>query len=366
MGFAAVQFRLMELNKRWTLLALANIAILFTYHDEIWMKTTKAMTAVSSRLLVDTTEEKKELFLLLSYPNSGADDIINAVEHATHQSMATNYGHIVRTFDLTQHTARYPSESIQQKHYKTGPWKNNVDFPATSSKVLVKTHCTGHCLFGDTCTRIGYIRNAMNMQQFAKSCAKSTSYNPDRDLPVKGEKPYKTNRIGGKSVILTRNPIAIVTNRFKEYATKKGINYDAISFYDWCDMIDSHYRQIKEIQSFRRSQVTKLLDMEGIPCYTEFLRIAIWYHRAMEYTSSAVGHERYVISYESFRDNPSEEMDGLLKYVGLTKVPSAELKFTGGKDDFCYTKSEIDNIGRLMKGLSKTDSEEWTLFGQYF
>jgi len=360
--------------KSWkmTLVALSLLAVistLYVYDDVVYEIT----DGLSSRLLGRArrarhakwmSQKRKELVWVMSHPGAGADDIINFVERATFKSMATNYGDRVQTKDMKMHRNKYESKLLQKRWYSSGPYVNNMDFAVPdTSDVLVKTYCTGHCLHmdnGDLCDRIPYSRSLVNLDKFWQTCAGGTSYKPGRKPEVKRAKPYWRNRVR-KVILVVRNPLEIVVNRWRVYMRDQGDKVSETNFRNYCPKIDAHYWNSKEIKTAFRSRQLKD-HVDGVLCVTEFFRIMKWYTQAF-----AVAEKRnpMVIYREDYVENAQRTTTAVLKYIGL-KQTNYRLPNVNEAARLYYTDEEKQKIGAFMEVMGKGDSPAWKSFSRYF
>lgn len=288
---------------------------------------------------------------------------MNLVEHATEQSMGTNYGDVVQTKDFVSHVKKYPSVSIQEAHYDTGPYKNNLDYPAETENILVKTHCTGYCM---DCDRINYIRNSMTLKRWWQTCPKSTNWDRKKKNERKGDKPYNKNSIR-RAVIAIRNPLDIVQARFKEDAMEKGIPYKTSGLHDWCAALTKKRKGVKEIKNFLKNPFLRKtgFDFNSVPCLPEFLRIYWWYENVLDMTAKR--HSTHIVMYETMKRSVRATAQGILAFSNLAKSPTGGFIFTGSSDASLWTEDDAAKIGAFMTLIGKGRSRSFDeLFVKYF
>lgn len=370
----AVENRASLKSWKMTVVALSLVAVvstLYVYDDVVYDITDE----LSSRVLGYKRREKRNAYLrqprrelvwVMSYPRGGADEIINFVERGTFTSMGTNYGDVLQGKDMQQHNAVYKSELVQKRWYSSGPFKNNVDFdlPAEYGDVLVKTYCTGHCLHmenGKFCSRIPYSRSLVNTDKFWSKCAGGSSYDPKRRPAVKGAKPYWRNRIK-KVIVVVRNPLELVTNRWRDHMRTNGDLVSEVNFRNYCPWVDARYKTTKEIKTaFRKRWIKPHVD--GVLCVTEFWRIAGWYSKAF---AIARNRNPLIIYREEYVKDKQKTTTDVLNYIGMKqtndKLPNVN---TGAR--LYFTGDEVAAIGNFINVVSKDDdSAVWSHLKRYF
>jgi len=288
------------------------------------------------------------LIWLMGFPGSGTDDVITNVEQATQLSMGTNYGNIMETRKRQSYVNTYTSVLVQKDWYKSGPYKNNVDYDIGSSEILVKTFCTGYCLpqhkqWGD-CTRTGYIRSLVKLGHFWTACAKSRSYKPNRKKQSKGMKAYWKNRVK-KVVVVLRDPLNMVKARFIQLTRETGMKPSMVNFLAYCEDIDKRWGNVKEIKAKKKLGWLNL-EHHGIPCYPEFFRIVVWYRNTYQIASK---RESIVVRYEDLYDKPDKNIGKILEFAGLTRVWTKAL--FGMRTPVAgawFSDEETEKIGKFM------------------
>lgn len=321
--------------------------------------------------------EKKNLIWMMGYPKAGTSSIINIVERATGNSMATNYGHEIQTADGKVHRDMYDSVYLQTHHYPKGPFINNNDLPADTSNILVKTHCTAHCLYdrmrNGYCSRIPYIRDLKDDALFTRACAAGVSYKHDREKAIKGTRQTVDSNDVKKTILVARHPLAIVTSRFHDYAKQRGYSEkdaNAETFREFCKEVDGVYEDVKEVSQMLRKTFVKPLE-DGIPCITEFLRIMIWYDKALK----VVEKKDYIlINFEEFIYNLDATSNEVLDFAGFEKVDDKPWFFDVAarqqhqKDMYhWFSFEELEKIGEFMEASGKFHSPAWEkIFKHYF
>jgi hypothetical protein len=328
-----------------------------------------SVTRLVERRAKTTLPDRKTLIWLLGYPGAGTDATINMIERATQKSMATNYGSTVQTRDMGSVTNVYVSQWLQKVWYKEGVFINNIDYPADTPQVYVRTFCTGHCLYDPDsgfCPRIPYVRQLLDVGRFWEECARGDIYLPPRTR--KWNKTYWRNRVK-KVLVLVRNPMEIVASRFMVYARHNGLHKARVAgLLPWCEMVDNLYKDVKEVQKMtaRRNMREIVVDgvPEGIPCWTEFFRIYYWYANAWEI---ADGRESMVKYYEDFINDPIGTATDILDYAGLTRVEGKEIRPIGDQVNMMFTDEEKEKISVFMQALGRGESPMWPeYFARYF
>lgn len=367
-----------KLTKRSVLSILAiTVLAAVSFSDYLLLEIPDLAGSVTRRVLNTVLDlpPPKELIYLMGYPHSGTEEILEIAESMSRTSMATNYGELVVTKDYVRHFETYKSESIQEEHYKTGPFKNNIDYPVHKDTVLVKTHCTGYCL-GDKkdCHRIDYIRNSMSAIRWRHSCSKPRSFDPERKQHTMGEQRYLSNVIQ-KGIIAYRNPMQIVISRFKEYHEQtlgNGMAFDTAGLHDWCELIDVQRRRTKEIK--RRINKDPLMLASGfhnkdiytqVPCYTEFIRILKWYDNAIDLAEKKL-KESLFQPYERL-GVLKRTLDTLERFTGLRKEKNSQVVFTGTTEEYdLFTPEDKTQIKAFIEILGTNSKSYKKYFSSYF
>lgn len=358
---------------KWALAGIAATASLCAYNhilsdvsDVVGSTAIRSLARRRNKVKVPKPPKKK-LVWLMGYPNAGTDETMNLVEQSTLLSMGTNYGEVMQTSNMKFHYTTYPSESIQEEWFDTGPFKNNVDFPMSPENVLVKTYCTGYCLFEEDCSRINYVRNMMNLKRWWQSCSKSRSYDPDRKKKVAGEKAYNKNQVRDV-VIVYRNPVDMVTSRYKEYTVgKREWAFNPNGLYKYCAMVDEERGKVKEIKNYLKRRFIRLgpVDVATIPCYTEFLRIFWFYENVLALTANR--QNKHFLAYDRLKTRYRKYAPPLLDFIGLKENKKGEKLFSGdGIDPQFFTPEDLEKINALYLLISKDRSRSWDLFQTYF
>eukprot|EP00586_Coscinodiscus_wailesii_P000060 CAMPEP_0172480382 /NCGR_PEP_ID=MMETSP1066-20121228/5478_1 /TAXON_ID=671091 /ORGANISM="Coscinodiscus wailesii, Strain CCMP2513" /LENGTH=694 /DNA_ID=CAMNT_0013241629 /DNA_START=83 /DNA_END=2167 /DNA_ORIENTATION=- len=234
---------------------------------------------------------KRNLIWLLGYPGSGSDEVLRMVEEGTGRSMATNYG----------------NELFFQgdRRYKRGPFKNNeklitgvdsYDDDQMPFNVLVKTQCSGYCL-GQYCNGKTYMKNLVGKaSRFNSACATGMSYNTKFGRMLERRAYTKDNDIE-EVVVVVRNPVTMLGARM---ANEKGLSFEKMThgdFIGYCTEMDNKYGKVKEIRKLMGLNPSIKDAANGVPCYTEFLRIVSWYKNAFELASNKM--KKLVIRWEN-------------------------------------------------------------------
>jgi len=368
----AIENRVSLKSLKMALVALSLLAIISTLYvyDNVVYGTTDRL---SSRLLGAArrarhakwmAQPRKELVWVMSHPYAGADDIINFVERATFKSMATNYGDKHQTRDMQLHNNVKKSVLLQKRWYRQGPYKNNVDFPADTEEVLVKTYCTGYCLHtenGGFCDRIPYSRELVDLGRFWETCAAGTNYQPGRKPEVKRARPYWKNRVK-KVILVVRNPLEIVINQWRVHMRDIGEKVSETNFRNYCPLVDAHYLNNKEVKTaFRQKWIKNHID--GVLCVTEFFRIMTWYTNAFD-----VAYKRtpLIIYREDYVKNSQKTTNAVLKYAKLTQTNFNGLPNVNTAARLYYTDAEKEKIGTFLEAVAKDKSPAWRAFSRYF
>mmetsp|Transcript_3561 Transcript_3561/g.4550 ORF Transcript_3561/g.4550 Transcript_3561/m.4550 type:complete len:386 (+) Transcript_3561:52-1209(+) len=263
---------------------------------------------------------RKNLMWLLSYPGAGEDEVMNLVEHATEQSMATNYGNVLTTGDFKKLKDDRKADKIDEACWREGPFKNNVDLPADSRNVLVKTHCGSYCMKknGVRCGKKDRMRSFLQPRLFSKACAVGLKYSV-RKGRSKRSKGYTKHSGIPKMVLLVRNPVAMVGARMAE---NKGIKVHELNrkqFLDYCKEIDDDRVTKRELDRILGKFLKDPEKADGVPCISEFFRIGVWYNRIIANVISFNGKGDVVFWEDLYSDVDNEGQD-LLNYLGLERV----------------------------------------------
>jgi len=306
--------------------------------------------------------KRKLLIWLMGYPGAGSDSTINMIERATGQSMATNYGDVLQTKNRQVHKRVYESTWLQKEWYKEGAFVNNVEMPADTDEVYVKTFCTGYCLYepgSGWCSRIPYVRGLPSLGKFWTECSRGDINLPPRTK--RWNKTYWKNRVK-KVLVLVRNPLEIVASRFLVYARDNaGIKRARTGLLPFCEEVDRRYGNMKEMVHVKRSKWIKpYLENVDVPCWTEFYRIFIWY--AHTYTIAS-RREKLVRYYEDFVNDRVKTAEEILKFAGLSRMEGREILPIGDDVNIMFTDEEKENISKFMQAIGKFQSDMW---GRYF
>jgi len=366
-------------------ISLLTIASTLYVYDEVAYNIADTLMFQARELRRRVKGEKKKrpkvLIWSLSYPHGGAEETINIVEHATKQSMGTNYGDEIQTYDMRKHIQRFESKSIDEDFYRHGPFVNNEDLPSDSNTVLVRAHCGGTCLLDPhfPCPKASYMELFFHRKRFWDTCAHGRSYNSTRSVPVIRENGYPRNRVK-KTVITVRNPLTIVASRFKhhtQYLDEYEGRTNAKGLHDWCKIIDEDFMTRKEIKNLlkeRRISAT----FRGVPCFTEFIRIMLWYDAVINGT---LRRPHIIIRWEDYFKDLDQTARKLLRFIGLEKVDDDDWAFDTTVGDHIYTRmghdtndpnyewftqEEIDKIEEFMQAVGRYKSPAWDLLKNYF
>eukprot|EP00586_Coscinodiscus_wailesii_P002623 CAMPEP_0172492364 /NCGR_PEP_ID=MMETSP1066-20121228/23498_1 /TAXON_ID=671091 /ORGANISM="Coscinodiscus wailesii, Strain CCMP2513" /LENGTH=685 /DNA_ID=CAMNT_0013261949 /DNA_START=220 /DNA_END=2277 /DNA_ORIENTATION=+ len=278
---------------------------------------------------------ERQLNWLLGYPGSGSDELLSMVEASSHRSHATNYGNELF----------YKDDS----RYRNGPFKNNENMGTDIElydgtnwplQVLVKTYCVGYCLEenGKYCHVKSYMKNLLNKSsRFSEGCAKGMTYNAKRGRTLETRPYTKEEKVKGV-IVMIRNPVTMLGARMikgfgDEPLENWRINHGV--FIDYCAMIDKKYSRAKEI----RKQSTLIKDAaKGVPCYTEFLRIALWYKNVYELFLKK--DNRLIVRWEDLYAHDVHWINEVAKHFDMAYVSDRNWKF----DASAETKNNHDLI----------------------
>lgn len=223
-----------------------------------WEKSVKKMTkggddSDSTRLPV-----RKEVTLLLSYPNSGTTFTISAVRSISKMTTGTNY---FKEALNSNGTRLYPEYG--------GPYLKTTekDIP---NKLLTKTHCSG---YGEKGPIKGYL---VGITEFANSCS-------EVEDKAQKRKKYSSAIAPRTAVRLVRDPFDNVVSNFhhwmhnhmEEGDSMLDIETDEGRFHEYCKrqnkVFDINMKKEK-IARFQNEKAQEL--MKIVPCHQSFFRYA--------------------------------------------------------------------------------------------
>jgi len=312
----------------------------------------------------DSLPVRKELIWIMGYPGAGTDNTINMIEKATSKSMATNYGQTVQRRDTKSYTNVYVSQWLQREYIREGVFVNNIDYPADTHAVYLKTFCTGYCLYDPDsgfCPRIPFIRSLLDTGRFLTECARGDIYLPPRTR--RWNKVYWHKQVR-KVLVLVRNPMELVASRFLVYAKVNGIRKARAGLLPYCEMIDNMYKDIKEVKQMTSMARMKRYLVPGIPCWTEFFRIYHWYANVW----SIVGRKETLVTYyEDFTDDLEGTALDILDFADLTRVEGRKIRPIGDQVKIMFSDEEKEKISVFMQALGRFSSPMWPdYFARYF
>lgn len=285
---------------------------------------------LTTRKLITIDPTRKRFYWCMSYPGGGADDMMKLIEYVTQESHATMYASEIydKRFDMKIDV--FKPERLHSSQYTKGPWLNNGDLPAPTSKsVLVKTYCGGFCTNGNRKTgpvgglacrrKDDYMKGLASFAEFTDECTKGKRIAGTNLITFYN----KTRRKG--VVVVTRDPIDLVAERFKMHARDRdGVAYNNEGLYEYCEWMDRFYHDVPEMEKIRNVyEIKEAFFKEGMkapPCYTEIYRILRWYTWAG--TLDERDEESTLIRYEDIigQRQRGEVVEEIVNMLNLTRV----------------------------------------------
>jgi len=262
---------------------------------------------------------------IMSFPCSGSDFIIDAIQKLTGRTTATNYGHIVEEASLTNRRNFYASEPVFHDRVN-GPFifSNYIPLPSQTA-IPTLTYCGGYC------ARCYPGRYVMKRDAFIAKCLTGTRFNPsdansgDNGFGWTDEVQYD-GALVKKAVHVVRDPFDIVQMRFLYYSNVYTGELDWSQRYDqnrngfmaYCNDLSVSQRTYEEDW-----YDPKIFEASfGFPCYAEFYKLIQWHNLACETTKYMfTGEENVkVLYYEDFYNNFEQGALELLSFYDMTHI----------------------------------------------
>lgn len=240
------------------------------------------------------------------------------------------------------------------------PYKFRTNFPTPEYDryILTKTHCGA---YGETSTP------TLSVDSFMRDCARYTIRGGHDD-----EGFYDTALVG-KAVHLIRNPFdnlvarkhsgiaSRLSRHWKEELLAPMINdtVDAVEF--WCYFHD--YLSMNGTGGMiRASNLSKHL-YEGLPCYTEWYRIAQWHNRALE-VINRLQLPVLTLYYENYTSNYNGTVQKLLDFLNLEYIHAPKPFISGKTYEESFDNSTKQRAAAFVQAVASP--ELWSLIRHYF
>eukprot|EP00586_Coscinodiscus_wailesii_P011557 CAMPEP_0172508518 /NCGR_PEP_ID=MMETSP1066-20121228/212659_1 /TAXON_ID=671091 /ORGANISM="Coscinodiscus wailesii, Strain CCMP2513" /LENGTH=433 /DNA_ID=CAMNT_0013286523 /DNA_START=49 /DNA_END=1350 /DNA_ORIENTATION=- len=321
-------------------------------------KTRKESTATA------TAEEATgpELVMLLAFPFSGTNTLLHIVQSHAKKSMATNYGDAIETNFAGTVMRKYDSIPVD-KARPGGPFKYKLEWPLPDEGgVLVKTHCSGHCLPGVRGCGVGALPPKLNMEQFYRSCFSATRYSVRHRRSF--AEFYDSSR-SKKAILLIRNPLDIAGARFQNWNEGRAPK-DRVSFSKWCDDYDSKSTYMKWVYEGVKKGLSK--KAMKVPCHGELYRIVKFYQNSLGLITfrERLGTEFniHTVHFEDYDTDYEKTKDGVLEFANIKEKKGGKHYMRTRFDEF-YSKREKAGAQKFMKTLIGGDEDLMKLLGKY-
>lgn len=302
---------------------------------------------------------------MLTYTNSGADQLANDIMDITGKAVATNYGNVMQEYD---------GRLARNMHQSIPIWPNRPNGPfllrrmkRPANFIPVITHCGSYCI---DCHPQFYLQT---QYQFASDCRATMKYTPAEGGGGTLEKTKYDPLLMKKAIKLIRPPIDTVVSRFRQQAragnrpwnerfpdTKEG-------FHQWCQSVDSRFEDEKDE---KWPALVRQMSRD-VPCHTEFFRYIRWQNMAHKVmTDQFLGIPVVVLHTEDFKENYLEEMGWLLNFLQIEVDESKLVRFASHKvfnlDEFSdyFTDDERSKIACYMKVMA--DQNTFRHLERYF
>lgn len=288
---------------------------------------------------------------LVSFPDSGASQLLYLIQAISNKTCATNYGMSMidseaGTYNPVLSDPTYTSRQILSQ--ELGPLATS-DLELPKYLVLTRTHSFGTC------------HNCPPWNYMGPSAERHHKHANTRATRFKDGAPqtyqYEISNVH-KTLVLFRDPMDIVVARFVQQTNKNPAISDLYApningFKQYCSdqnnnkLLKDWERNWYEAQGYWE-------EANDVPCYAEFVKIFNFYNMirilALDFK---LPMQR--VSYKDMVDNTDETTDEVLKYLNLERVNETP-EVTIGDDDkeffFFYTSDERKAIATLAKKIA--------------
>jgi Sulfotransferase domain len=334
--------------------------------------TTPQMDTSSDTEMQSRHPESLEIAWLLSFPNSGTSYTLHLVKSVSQTNTATNYAKM-RAAKKVRHGGSDPTESIPVfDNQPTGPfWSdplNNTSIINSSTDkptafVLTKTHCGAPC---EWCPPEKY---AQMLHHFQRRCASTESITIEQQEDGTAKRSvqkgvYPLDKVT-RAVHLIRDPFDNIVSRFRyersnnRTATEYPAN--ATGFRQYCFKLNQEFQA--EHRRGRYIDQDIVQELEGVPCYADFLRYVEWHNMAF-IIARDLELDTHVLHYEGYSSSFNETTAALLDFLQLQERGEAPY-FEPFKTYRSYFTMEEQAVVRFA--LQQTALKEtWRYLRKYF
>lgn len=310
---------------------------------------------------------------IMTFPCSGSDFIIDAIQKLTGRTTATNYGHIVEESNLVNRRNFYESEPVFIDRIN-GPFifSNYIPLPSKTA-IPTLTYCGGFC------SRCYPGRYVMKRDAFIRQCVSGTRFRPsDSNSGDNGfgwtDEVHYDGALVKKAVHVVRDPFDVVQMRFLYYSNVYAGQLDWSQKYDqnrngfmaYCTELTVAQRTFEE-KWWKEDILEKSL---GIPCYAEFYKLIQWHNLACETTDFIFQDNTKVkvLAYEDIYNNFETEMKDLLTFYDMTEVveiaTNKPLMVRATGPDSLFTEEERAQAKEFMNLMATPCTEQ--ILSRYF
>jgi hypothetical protein len=316
--------------------------------------------------------ESLEIAWLMSFPNSGTSYTLHLVKSVTHTRTATNYAKM-RAAKKVRYGGSDPTESIPVfDNQPTGPfWSDpsndtssiNSSADKPTAFVLTKTHCGAPC---EWCPPDKY---AQMLLHFQRRCASTESITMEQqeDGTVKRsiqKAVYPLDKVT-RAVHLIRDPFDNVVSRFRyeRFNNRTATEYpaNATGFRQYCFKLNHAFRA--EHRRGRYIDQDIVQELEGVPCYADFLRYVEWHNMAF-IIARDLELDTHVLHYEDYSSRFNETTAALLEFLHLSERGEAPYfePFKTYRSYFTIEEQAVVRFALQQTALKET----WRYLRKYF
>jgi len=334
---------------------------LFFFSKELIINDSAIKTSNINIKKFDNTNHNT-LAWLISFPMSGANDIIDFIQRSTNRTTATNYGNAILSETGRYRRNMFDSVPVYEGHFN-GPFlfTRHLDIPDHIVPVL--SYCGGYCI---DCYPGKYAK--MPIKDFIKKCVKGIRFKADKvgpNGPIGQGVSYETYydpKLVSKAVVVVRNPFNVIQDRFitfshefegldyrnHEWLTRYHINSDGFQAY--CNNQKRKFIH-QEVLYFDKNIFEESLDA---PCYADIYRYVNWYNLAFE-SLEYLDIEYIVIHYEDFEfdlTNPFDKTNEVLEFFGFNPSTKYTPSFDPSDDRGFLSKKDRNLLMKLIQSLA--------------
>jgi len=292
--------------------------------------------------IVDTPR----LSWILSFPNSGENDIITFIHKSTGVTTATNYGQ-----NMLSETGRVRYSMVDSIPVyisrPRGPYLYTHHLPVPSTTIPTLTYCGGYC---NDCYPGKYM---LRRDEFIASCAHSISFEHNEGIhgPT-GDGTYRHDKYDSKlverAVVIIRNPFHVLQDRFLLYSR----SYEHLNHRDH-EWLPKFVMNNEGFDHYCKIQAVKFADEESkwyepnifssslvVPCHGDMYRYIHWYNNVFE-SLDFLNMPYMVVHYDDFDGDYTGVESDMLNFLGLEHgeyseppawYPQGDREFLSDKD----------------------------------